>query len=129
MPTIITFDAETFYDKDYSLTKLNTEPYVNDKRFELIGCGVKINNNETQTFSGPRKQSAEWLEQFDWENSYVLCHNTLFDATILSYRFGIKPKLWLDTLSMARALHGTEVGGSLKALAEYYEVEIGRAHV
>lgn len=122
MPTIITVDFESFYDKDYSLTKLTTESYVNDKRFEVIGVGVKVGEGPTETCTASRKQTAEWLDRFNWEDSYVLCHNTLFDATILSYRFGIKPKMWLDTLSMARALHGTEVGGSLKALAEYYEV-------
>jgi len=122
MPTIITCDIESFYDRDYSLSKLATEGYVNDKRFEVIGVGAKVNGGETQTFTGPRKQTAEWLDRFNWEDAYVLCHNTLFDATILSWKFGIKPKMWLDTLSMARALHGTEVGGSLKALAEYYGV-------
>ena len=77
---------------------------------------------KTVTFSGSRNQTAAFLNEYDWGSAAVLCHNTLFDATILSYKFGIKPKLWLDTLSMARALHGTEVGGSLKALAEYYGV-------
>jgi len=32
--------------------------------------------------------------------------------------------MWFDTLSMARALHGTEVGGSLGKLLEYYQVGI-----
>lgn len=122
MPTIITVDLETFYDRDYSLSKLATEGYVNDKRFEVIGVGVKVGDGPTETCTANRKQTAEWLDRFNWEDSYVLCHNTLFDATILSWKFGIKPKMWLDTLSMARALHGTEVGGSLKALAEYYGV-------
>ena len=122
MPTIITVDFESFYDKDYSLSKLTTESYVNDKRFEVIGVGVKVGDGPTETCTASRKQTAEWLDRFNWEDAYVLCHNTLFDGTILAYRFGIKPKMWLDTLSMGRAIHGTEVGGSLKALAEYYEV-------
>lgn len=122
MPDIITFDAETFYDKDYSLSKISTEAYVNDPRFEMIGVGVKVNDGETTTFSGTKKETAAFLAQYDWENSYLLAHNTLFDATILAYRFDIYPKLLLDTLSMARAIHGTEVGGSLAKLAAHYEV-------
>lgn len=118
MADVICFDAETYYDKDYSLSKLTTEVYVNDRRFELIGCAIKINDGPTVWYPGKEFTKAD----IDWENSWVLAHNTLFDATILSYRFGIKPKLWLDTLSMGRALHGTEVGGSLKALAEHYGV-------
>ena len=31
---VITVDFESFYDKDYSLSKMTTEAYVNDKRFE-----------------------------------------------------------------------------------------------
>ena len=119
---VITVDIESFYDKDYSLSKMTTEAYVNDKRFEVIGVGVKVNSAETKTYSGSKMYIAGVLAGYNWKGSYVLAHNTLFDATILSYGFGIKPKMWLDTLSMARALHGTEVGGSLKALAEYYQV-------
>jgi len=51
-----------------------------------------------------------------------LAHNTLFDGAILSWRFGVSPRGWLDTLCMGRALHGVEVGGSLKALAERYGI-------
>ena len=119
---VITVDIESFYDKDYSLSKMTTEAYVNDKRFEVIGVGVKVNDEETKTYTGSKMYIAGVLAGYNWKDSYVLAHNTLFDATILSHCFGIKPKMWLDTLSMARALHGTEVGGSLKALAQHYQV-------
>ena len=119
---VITIDAETFYDKDYSLSKMSTTAYVLDKRFEVIGIGVKVNDEETKTYTGSKMYIAGVLAGYNWKDSYVLAHNTLFDATILSHCFGIKPKMWLDTLSMARALHGTEVGGSLKALAQHYQV-------
>jgi len=46
----------------------------------------------------------------------------MFDGFILSQHFDIKPKGWLDTLSMARALHGTQVGGSLATLAQFYDL-------
>jgi DNA polymerase len=119
---VITIDAETFYDKGYSLSKMSTTAYVLDKRFEVIGIGVKVNDEETKTYTGSKMYIAGVLAGYNWKDSYVLAHNTLFDATILSHCFGIKPKMWLDTLSMARALHGTEVGGSLKALAQHYQV-------
>ena len=119
---VITVDFESFYDKDYSLSKMTTEAYVNDKRFEVIGVGVKVNGEETKTYSGSKMYIAGVLAGYNWKDSAVLAHNTLFDGSILALRFNIKPKLWLDTLSMARAVHGTEVGGSLKALAEHYGV-------
>ena len=64
----------------------------------------------------------QFLRGFDWENSLALAHNAIFDGAILNWVYGIKPKGWLDTLSMARALHGTEVGGSLKVMAEFYGI-------
>jgi DNA polymerase len=48
----------------------------------------------------------------------------MFDMAILSFIFDIRPKAIVDTLSMARAIHGTEVGGSLAKLAEYYALGV-----
>jgi len=48
----------------------------------------------------------------------------VFDGFIMSEHFGIKPKGWLDTLSMGRALHGTNVGGSLAVLAAHYGIGV-----
>jgi DNA polymerase I-like protein with 3'-5' exonuclease and polymerase domains len=115
---LITIDFETYYDREFSLSKLTTEEYVRDPRFEVIGIGIKINDGELEWASGTDYQLKEWLEQFDWANSMVLAHNTMFDGAILNWRFGVDPALWLDTLCMGRALHGVEVSGSLAALAE-----------
>lgn len=115
---LITIDFETYYDREYSLSKLTTEEYVRDPRFEVIGVGLKINDGELEWVSGADYQIKEYLSQFDFGNSMVLAHNTMFDGAILSWRFGINPALWLDTLCMGRALYGVEVSGSLAAMAE-----------
>jgi len=52
----------------------------------------------------------------------ALAHNAMFDMAILNWHFDIKPKKIADTLAMARAIHSIEVGGSLAALSEYYEL-------
>ncbi len=118
---LITIDFETYYDRDYSLSKITTEEYVRSDLFEVIGVGVKVNNQETEWASGTHEQIKQWLQSnFEWERCFVLAHNTLFDGAILSWRFGVSPRGWLDTLCMGRALHGVEVGGSLKALTERY---------
>ena len=121
---IITLDFETYYSQTYSLSKMTTEEYVRGKEFEVIGVAVKDGDNETQWFSGTREQTKQFLETFDFKNNLALAHNAMFDASILSWYFGINPKGWLDTLSIARAVHGTEVGGSLKALAEHYQLGV-----
>ena len=51
----VTLDFETYYDKDYSLRKLTTEEYIRDRRFEVIGVAVKVNNRETEWISGTHK--------------------------------------------------------------------------
>ena len=77
----------------------------------------------TEWASGTHEELRQWLQKsFKWADSFVLAHNTLFDGAILSWRFGISPRGWFDTLCMGRALHGVEVGGSLKALAERYNL-------
>jgi len=120
---LITVDFETYYDRDYSLSKITTEEYIRSDLFEVIGVSVKVNNQETEWASGTHTQLKRWLQDsFDWKNYLVLAHNTLFDGAILSWRFGIEPRGWLDTLCMGRAVHGVEVGGSLKALAERYRL-------
>jgi DNA polymerase len=117
---IIGIDFETYYAKDYSLSKISTQAYVDHPHFEVIGVAVRVNDEPTEWFSGTMEETQVWLNKFDWANAWVYAHNAMFDATILTWRFGIKPKLWIDTLSMARAVHGTEVGGSLAKLAIHY---------
>ena len=39
---IISVDFETYYDKEFSLSKMTTEEYVRDDNFEVIGVGVKV---------------------------------------------------------------------------------------
>ena len=120
---LITVDFETYYnDKGVGFRTQTTEEYVRDKAFEVIGVAVQVGAGEPKWFSGTHDQIRVWLKQFDWKNSLVLAHNTLFDGAILSWHFKIKPMGWLDTLSMARALHGVEAGGSLAKLALRYQI-------
>jgi len=119
---LITLDFETMYSQDYSLTKLTTEEYIRDKRFEVIGVGVKLNDGVTEWFSGSHLEVAKYLSTLPWNDSALLCHNTMFDGAILKWRFQLSPKLYLDTLCMGRAIHGVDVGGSLAYLAEKYNL-------
>jgi DNA polymerase len=119
---LITLDFETYYDREFSLSKMTTEEYIRDPRFEVIGIGVKVNNEPTEWASGTYEQLKRYLDTFNWQDSMVLAHNTMFDGAILAWHFDIHPRLFTDTLCIARALHGVEVGGSLKALAERYRI-------
>lgn len=101
---ILTVDFETFYSNEFSLSKMQTDAYILDPQFEVIGVCVAVNDSDPEWFSGSMQATKEWLETFDWANSAVRCHNTMFDGYILTQRFGIKPKLWMDTLAQARML-------------------------
>lgn len=121
--SLITLDFETYYAKDFTLSKLTTEEYIRDPRFEIIGVAVKVDDGETRWFSGSHSEIRAWmLGLTDWEDSAVLCHNTLFDGAILEWILDIHPAYYLDTLSMARAVHGLEVGGSLAKLTLHYQL-------
>jgi DNA polymerase len=122
--SLITLDFETYYDSKIKLgfKHQTTEEYVRDKRFEVIGVGVKVDDAPTVWFTGNHDKIKEFLLTFDWGSSALVCHNTLFDGCILSWKYGITPAFMFDTLCMARALHGVDAGGSLKALATRYEI-------
>jgi DNA polymerase len=117
---IIVVDFETHYSQSYSLSRCTTEEYIRSTYFEVIGVAVQVDDGEPEWFTGSMRDTREFLRGYDWENSLALAHNAVFDGFIMSEHFGIKPKGWLDTLSMGRALHGTEVGGSLAVLSAHY---------
>lgn len=117
---ILTIDFETYYDKQFSLSKVTTEEYIRDPRFEVIGVAVKVDDNESQWFSGTKTQTKRWLQKFDWANSIALAHNAMFDMAILSWVFDIRPKKIADTLGMGRALDGPDAGNSLAAMSKRY---------
>ncbi len=119
---LITVDFESYYSSDFGFSKMTTEEYVRHPDFEVIGVGIKENDKETTWHSGTHAEIAEVLQSYEWRDAFCLAHNTAFDGAILSWLFGIRPKGWLDTLSMARAVHGVSVGGSLAKLAAHYNV-------
>jgi DNA polymerase I-like protein with 3'-5' exonuclease and polymerase domains len=124
MENIICLDFETFYDTGFSLSRLTTEEYVRSPDFEVIGVGIKVNDAPAYWVSGSRETLNKHLLSLPWKDSALLCHNTMFDAAILAWFLNVYPKMYLDTLSMARALHGVDAGGSLAKLSERYQIGV-----
>ena len=119
---IVTLDFETFYDTGYGLKKLTTEEYIKSPLFQVIGVAIKIDQGSTKWYSGTHEEIKDVLDTIDWEDTGLVCHNMMFDGAILSWIFNVVPKVYFDTLPIARALHGINVGGSLKFLAEKYHL-------
>jgi DNA polymerase len=119
---IVTADFETYYDSTYSLSKMTNEEYVLDPRFEVIMLGLRWPDGTKEIVTGTHAEIKYRLDAVDWSGYAILCHNTIFDASIFSWHFGVRPAAWLDTLSMARAMHGSG-GNSLASLAKKYCLE------
>lgn len=127
--TIVSIDFETRWDKaDYTLSKLTTEEYIRDKRFKAFGACIHEYGSGTAVQWYRGDELPRILGTYDWSQTAVLAHNAQFDVSILEWRYGVHPCFIFDTLSMARALRGVEVGNSLAKLASDFGLpEKGRA--
>lgn len=121
-----TIDFETYYSREYSLSKLTTEQYIRDPRFEVIGVAVKKDGEPTVFHPA---DPADWrgsiqkaLDAYRFENEMVIAHNAAFDMAILNWHFNIRPRFIVDTLSMSRPVTMLTVGQSLRALAEFFGI-------
>jgi DNA polymerase III epsilon subunit-like protein len=118
---ILVIDFETRWDrKDYTLSKMTTEQYIRDERFKAFGVCMKFLNDEEPAEWVPHDRIPDVLKTYNWNNTAVLAHNAQFDVAILSWVYGVKPCFVFDSLSMARALRGIEVGNSLAKLADEF---------
>jgi DNA polymerase I-like protein with 3'-5' exonuclease and polymerase domains len=115
---LVTIDFETYFDIDYTLSKLSTSEYVRDSRFKAQMMYLKVGKKPARIIP-PNKIRAE-LRKINWATHAVLCHHTQFDGLILSHHYQVKPSFYYDTLSMARGLHSNEIGAGLDEVSVYY---------
>jgi len=126
---VFCIDFETYYSQTFSLTKMTTEAYIRSPEFEVIGFAIQCSSRQEEGgaphwYSGTKAYLKGVLDKYELDKNLVIAHNAMFDMAILSFVFDIKPKAIVDTLSMARAIHGTEVGNSLAKLAEHYALGV-----
>lgn len=114
---ILVIDFETFYGTEYTLSKLTTEAYIRDARFETIGVGIRNADNTARVWL-EHEQFKAWAASVDWNDIAVVAHHAHFDGLILSHVYGVKPRFWFDTLSMANVLRPHAKRKSLAALGE-----------
>jgi DNA polymerase len=119
---VITLDFESYYAKGFSFDNFTTEEYVKHPGFEVIGFSAKVDDGPAVWHTGTREEIGAALHSYNWRGTALLCHNMLFDGSILGWLFDIYPTFYLDTLCMGRAIHGVDVGGSLASLAKRYEL-------
>lgn len=117
---IATVDLETYWAVGHSLTKMSPIAYCMHEDTEIISCAFKFGDDPTVVVFG-EQAVIDYCNNVDWSEYWVVGHNMSgFDAMILSWRLGVKPKLWGCTLAMARPIHAKDVGLSLAKLVEHY---------
>lgn len=104
--TVIYHDFETYWADDYTLSKMPTQLYILDERFKAHGCCIAINDGPIKWFTTDLLQAVFTALVTKHPNAIWVAHNALFDMTILSERYGIRPRLIIDTAAMSRALVG-----------------------
>ena len=114
---LVVIDFETYYDQDYTLSKLSTSEYIRDPRFKAQMMGVKIGNKKTILV--PHEEIADYLRTLNGQGVSLLAHNTAFDGFILSHHYGFYPRYCYDTLSMARGLYSNDIGAGLDEVAQF----------
>ena len=122
---LLTLDFETYFDSEFTLSKMTTEAYIRDPRFESLCVGIRWNEYPDAQIQGLRWYGDDlqnYLHQIDWSQTACLCHHAHFDGLILSHHYGIKPAFWLDTLSMARLVVGNHLSASLGSLAKHFNL-------
>lgn len=119
---ICTIDLETYWDTNHSLSKMSPIAYCMHPETEIISCGFKFGSEPTTIVFG-EQYVKEFADEIDWSEYIVVGHNLSgFDAMILAWRLGIKPKMWACTLAMSRPIHAKDAGGSLAKLVEHYGI-------
>ena len=99
---IVHLDFETFFSREYSLSKMATILYVRDPRFQCLGVAVARNDDPSVYLS--EEEFLEWAEDIDWSTTALQAFNCAFDACVLTQQYGIKPAYYICSQSAARGL-------------------------
>ncbi len=121
MRNLLILDFETYFDSEYSLRKMTTPAYILDPRFEMQLVAVKLNAGPHEIIDGP--DFPAYLARLDASKTTTVTFNSLFDNSILAWRYGFVPNLMLDAMGMARAVLGHELYKfSLKSVADHLQL-------
>ena len=120
--TPVVIDFESYYDKEWSLSKITTEKYIRGDQWECIGVSVKVGDKPAKFYRHETGLPiiAELVKRLP--TSPFVAHNS-FDMAILGLRYGIHPNFMVDTMVMAKLCGFDRVAGgtSLAKLSDQLE--------
>ena len=121
---VIVLDFESAWgrspDVRLGFSTQTNEEYVRDPRFKAWGLSWKYLGSDEAAVWVTRKDLPEFFASIDWSRTAVVAQNALFDVSVMSWHYNVKPAFIFDTLSMGRAMRGVEVGNSLAKLAQVF---------
>ena len=119
---VVVIDYESYYNGDFTLTKLSTIEYVKDKRFECLGVAIAESKSPICHWCIDARSAIETLQAkygASLEGVTVLAWNSRFDLTILKHMHGFVPMFHIDLVSVARSVH-PQFSAKLKDVAAFY---------
>lgn len=117
---IVVADWETFYEpKEYTLSKMSTEAYVRDPRFEAHGCAIKWQHNIPARWY-PQGEIDYIMRTEDWSDTLMVHHHAQFDGLIESHHYNCHPKMFACTMAMSRKLRGNYNRASLEHVRKHF---------
>jgi len=116
---LVVLDFETFFADDYTLSRLSTEHYIRDERFQAHGAAIKWSPSvDARWYDEPQLR---WvLAQEDWSDVALVMWHAQFDGLILSHHYDVHPKLLICPMAMFRMLHGTWRSAALDKVRGYF---------
>jgi DNA polymerase family A len=99
-------DFETYYDRQYSLTKLTTAEYVLSPSFECYMLAMQEGAHGAPFVVDGVENVRRAVAAIPWHEYRVICHNIHFDSAVLAWHFRAPPPAqWGCSLALARMVH------------------------
>jgi DNA polymerase len=117
----VVLDFESYYADDYTLSKMTTESYIRDPRFEAHGAAIKWDATTSAQWYDQR-ELAYVLKEEDWSDVFLIHHHAQFDGFILKHHYDVRPAMYGCTLSMARLLLGNHLSVSLDSVRKHFGI-------
>lgn len=128
---IIVLDFESYFDQDYTLSKMSTIEYIEDSRFEFTGLGLLFDQDNAKIFTDFVEPNAiqTYLTNLQASHQYgtnfkeatIVVQNAKFDATVLKTKFGINPLYIIDIVDLARH-YDARMSHHLKDLCKMFKL-------
>ena len=122
---VVVIDFESYFDKDYTLTKISTIEYIMDDRFEFTGVGHAQSPGYVPRFSpfaSDRVRALRCTWGDNLEGATIVVKNAKFDITILVEKFGINPPYIVDIDDLLRN-YDARMSHRLKDVTELFGLE------